>query len=143
MVRMTYVSEYLAKFTITRTDRMPALTGISKKVYDLLLGRPLLSLEIKSADNINALLHTEIGTHVFLTPTLREDLLPKAEGVICELRDSRISLQKVKKWDEIEIVAVRIQLKPVCMGRAKNVEKRSLGEGVAVDVERTVRCSIS
>jgi hypothetical protein len=143
MVRMTYVSEYLAKFTIIKTDRMPALTGISKKVYDLLWERPLLSLEIKSADNINALLHAEPGTHVFLTPTLREDLLPKAEGIICELRDKKISLQKMKKWDEIEITAMRIQLKPVCMGRAKTIEKKALGEGVAVDVERTVRCSIS
>lgn len=143
MVRMTYVSEYLARITIAQAERMPALTGISKKVFDLLLERPLLSLEIKSCDNINALSSTEKGHYIFLTPILRADLLLRAEGVICSLQDKNVSLQKMKKWDEVEIVAVRIQVKPVCKGRIKAIEKKSLGEGVSVEVERTVRCSIS
>lgn len=143
MVRMTYVSEYLARITIAQVERMPALTGISKKVFDLLLERPLLSLEIKSCDNINALSSTKKGNYIFLTPILRADLLPRAGGVICSLQDKNVSLQKMKKWDEVEIVAVRIQVKPVCKGRIKVIEKKSLGEGVSVEVERTVRCSIS
>lgn len=143
MVRTTYVSEYLARITIAQPEKMPALTGISKKVFDILLERPLLSLEIKSCDNINALSSIEKGHYIFLTPILRADLLPRGEGVICQLQSKNVSLQKVKKWDEVEIVAVRIQVKPLCTGRIKAIEKRKLGEGVLVEVERAFRCSIS
>ena len=142
MIRMTRMEQH-SRVMYVKTNRMPALAGISKKVYELLLQRPLLSLEIKSADNINALLSSEKGHTVFLTPVLREDLFPKAEGCICELKEKTVSLQKVKKWDEIEIVAVRIQVKPVCLGRISAIEKKSLGEGVRVEVEKAVRCSIS
>lgn len=138
-----YVSEQLTRITFTSMEKMPALTGISKKVFDLLLERPLLSLEIKSCDNINALHSAEKGSLVFLTPILREDLLPRAGGLICELREKNVTLQKVKKWDEIEIVAVRIQVKPVCSARVKSADKKNLGEGVRVDVERAAPCSIS
>ena len=54
-----------------------------------------------------------------------------------------IYLQKVKKRDEAEIVTVRIQVKPKFSGKIKSVEKRALGAGVDVEVERAVRCSIS
>lgn len=136
-----YISEHLTR-VIVKPDRMPALTGISRKVYDFLRERPLLSLEIKSADNVNVLLPSEIGHHIFLTPILREDLLPKTGGVVCQLKDKKISLQKVKKWDEVEIVTVRIQVQPVCAGRVTAIEKEGLGEGVVVEIERMIRCPI-
>lgn len=143
MARVAFLSEYIGRVTFIRTDNMPAVTGISNKMYELLFQRPLLSLEIKSADNVSSLLSAEQGATLFLTPVLREDIMPKAEGMICELKDKKVTLQKVKKWDEIELVAVRIQVKPVCIGRIKTIEKRHLGEGVEVTVERAVRCSIS
>lgn len=136
-----YISEYSTR-VIVKHDRMPALTGISRKVYDLLRERPLLSLEIKSADNVNALLPAEKGHHIFLTPILREDLLLKTGGVVCQLKDKKISLQKMKKWDEVEIVTVRIQVQPVCAGRVTSIEKERLGEGVVVEIERMIRCPI-
>lgn len=139
-----YISEYLTRVTLMKPDRMPGITGISHKVYDFLMERPLLSLEIKSADNVNALSHVNQGDHIFLTPVLREDLLPKTEGVICQLKDKKVFLQKVKKWDEVEIVTVRIQVQPVCLGRVTVIEKQRLGEGVMVGgIERKIRCSIS
>lgn len=140
-MRMTYLTQH--RITFLTTDRMPALTSISRKIYELLLERPLFSLEIKNADNITALLPVEKGYQIFLTPILREDLFPKAEGLVCELLEKKVTMQKVKKWDEVEMVAVRIQVKPICRGRIKSIEKRELGEGVAVDVERSVKCSIS
>jgi len=140
-MRMTYLTQH--RVTFITTDRMPALTSISRKIFELLLERPLLSLEIKNADNIIALLPAEKGYHIFLTPILREDLFPKAEGLVCELLDKKVTMQKVKKWDEVEMVAVRIQVKPLCRGRIKYIEKKGLGEGVEVDVERAVKCSIS
>ncbi|MGC1122231.1 MAG: DUF473 family protein [Candidatus Methanofastidiosia archaeon] len=143
MARVTFLSEYISRVTFIRTDTMPAVTGVSNKVYGLLFQRPLLSLEIKSADNVSSLLSAEEGAHLFLTPVLREDMVSKAEGMICELKDIKVTLQKVKKWDEAEIVAMRIQVKPVCIGRIKTVEKHPLGGGVEVGVERAVRCSIS
>jgi hypothetical protein len=142
-MKITYVAQHLSRFTFLTTDHMPALTSISRKVFDLLHERPLLSLEIKSADNVIALLSAEKGYHVFLTPILREDLYPKAEGLVCELVDKKVTMQKVKKWDEVEIVAVRIQVKPLCAGRVKTIEKTALGQGVKVDVERAVKCDIS
>lgn len=141
MVRMAYV-QHLTRITIVRM-KMPAVTGISKKVYDLLFERPLLSLEIKSADNISALLEVEKGQDIFVTPLLRDDLYSKGGGCICEIQEKMIYLQKVKKWDEVEIVTVRIQVKPKFSGKIKSVDKRALGAGVDVEVERAVRCSIS
>lgn len=141
MVRMAYV-QHLTRITIVRM-KMPAITGISKKVYDLLFERPLLSLEIKSADNISALLGVEKGQNIFVTPLLRDDLYTKGGGCICEIQEKMIYLQKVKKWDEAEIVTVRIQVKPKFVGKIKSVDKRALGAGVDVEVERAVRCSIS
>ncbi|MBU7018390.1 MAG: DUF473 family protein [Theionarchaea archaeon] len=141
MVRMAYV-QHLTRITIVRM-KMPAVTGISKKVYDLLFERPLLSLEIKSADNISALLEMEKGQDIFVTPLLRDDLFAKGDGCICEIREKMIYLQKVKKWDEAEIVTVRIQVKPKFVGKIKSVEKKTLGAGVDVEVEKAVRCSIS
>ena len=135
--------EQVTRVMIVKTGKMPALTGISTKVFELLQKRPLLSLEIKSADNINALLSLDKGDYLFLTPVLREDLLAKGGGIVCELTEKTVSLQKVKKWDEVEIVAVRIQVKPVCMGRIKTMEKKQLGQGVDVAVEQTQRCRIS
>ncbi|MBU7036299.1 MAG: DUF473 family protein [Theionarchaea archaeon] len=143
MARVTFLSEHIGRIMFIRTDSMPAIAGISNKVYDLLFQRSLLSLEIKSADNVSSLLSAEEGVSLFLTPVLREDMLPKAEGMICELKDKKVTLQKVKKWDEAEIVAVRIQVKPLCTGRIKTVERHHLGGGVDVGVERAVRCSIS
>lgn len=141
MVRMAYV-QHLTRITIVRM-KMPAVTGISKKVYDLLFERPLLSLEIKSADNISALLGVEKGQNIFVTPLLRDDLFTKGDGCICEIQEKMIYLQKVKKWDEAEIVTVRIQVKPKWTGRIKGLDKKALGTGVDVEVERAVRCSIS
>ncbi|MBU7045908.1 MAG: DUF473 family protein [Theionarchaea archaeon] len=141
MVRMAYV-QHLTRITIVRM-KMPAITGISRKVYDLLFERPLLSLEIKSADNISALLGVEKGQDIFVTPLLRDDLYTKGGGCICEIQEKMIYLQKVKKWDEAEIVTVRIQVKPKWTGKIKSVDKRALGAGVDVEVERAVRCSIS
>ena len=141
MVRMAYV-QHLTRITIVRM-KIPAITGISKKVYDLLFERPLLSLEIKSADNISALLGVEKGQNIFVTPLLRDDLYAKGDGCICEIQEKMIYLQKVKKLDEAEIVTVRIQVKPKFSGKIKSVEKRALGAGVDVEVERAVRCSIS
>lgn len=138
-----YISEHLARITFIKTDTIPALTGISTKVFELLTKRPLLSLEIKSADNINALSSVEKGHYIFLTPILREDLLPRGRGIICELKEKSVSLQKVKKWDEVEIVAVRIQVRPVCVGRIKNVVKKNLGEGLKVRIEQAGKCRIS
>lgn len=143
MAHMTFLSEYISRVVFIRTDNMPGVTGVTNKVFELLFKRPLLSLEMKSADNVSSLLSAEPGTQIFLTPVLREDIMSKAEGMICELKDIKVTLQKVKKWDEAEIVAVRIQVKPVCIGRVKTVEKHPLGGGVEVGVERAVRCSIS
>ncbi len=141
MRRITYITEYVA--WKTPNVRIPAITGISKKVYDFLSERPLLSLEIKSADNIRGLLSIEKGHYIFLTPVLRDDLFLKAQGLVCIIEDMKVSIQKVKKWDEVEVVAVRIQVKPVCEGRIRSFERKPLGEGVEVEVERTVRGRIS
>jgi hypothetical protein len=138
-----YISEHLARVTFISVDTIPALTGISTKVFDLLQKRQLLSLEIKSADNINSLQSVEKGHYLFLTPILREDLLPKGRGIICELKAKSVMLQKVKKWDEVEIVAVRIQVRPVCVGRVKKVMKKNLGEGLTVKIEQAYKCPIS
>ena len=142
-MKVAYISQHLSRITFVTSKHMPALTSISRKVFDLLHERPLLSLEIKSADNVIALLTVEKGNHIFLTPILREDLFPRAEGLVCELVDKTVTMQKVKKWDEVEIVAVRIQVKPVCKGRIKIIEKTALGEGAKVDVERALKCDIS
>lgn len=128
---------------MTKSDRMPALTGISDAVFTLLMERPLVSMEIKSTDNINSLLSAHVGDHIFLTPVSREDLVSKIQGCIGIVRGKTVTLQKVKKWDESEIVAVRLQVEPVCVANVKNVELKELGKGVMVRVERSVRCSIS
>lgn len=140
-----YISEHLARVTLiwTGTGNMPAVTGISKKVYDLLLKRSLLSLEIKSAHNVHALLSVQKGNQIFLTPILREDLRPRTEGVICEVEDKKVTLQKKKNWDEVEIVAVRLQVRYACRGRVKGIEEKGLDEGCVVEVETAVPCSIS
>ncbi len=142
MARM-YISEHLTKLMFVKTGGMPAVTGISKKVFEMLLKRRLFSLDIKSAHNVQALSVAEKGYYIFLTPVLREDLLPKVQGVICEIEDKKISLQKMKNWDEVELVTVRLQVKPVCIGRIKSLEKSELDQGVKVEVEKAVRCSIS
>jgi hypothetical protein len=143
MVKFTYVSEYLTRYTIVKSDRIPALTGISDSVFTLLMKRPLVSIEIKSTDNINSLLSADVGDRIFLTPTSREDLVPKIQGCIGIVKGKTVTLQKVKKWDESEIVAVRLQVEPVCIATVKDVELKELGKGVIVKVERSVRCSIS
>lgn len=137
-----YVSEHLTSVTLVRS-RMPAVTGLSRKVYDLLVARPVLSLEIKSAHNIHALSSAQKGSRIFLTPILREDLLAKTGGLVCEICEKNVSLQKMKNWDEVEIVAVRIQVRPLYVGRVRAVEKKGLDEGVEVEVEGTIKCSIS
>jgi hypothetical protein len=138
---MVYVQHYRRVAPVKM--KMPCLTGISKKVYDFLFERPLLSLEIKSTDNVIVLLNSEKGNHIFLTPILRDDLFCKGDGIICELVEKNVGLQKVKKWDEVEIVAVRIQVKPLCVGRIRSVNKDILGSGVTVEVERVLRGPIS
>jgi hypothetical protein len=141
MTRMVYAQHF--RMVAPTKMKMPALTGISRKVYEILFERPLLSLEIKSADNIIALLNSGKGDHIFLTPILRDDLFCKGDGIICELVEKNVGLQKVKKWDEVEIVTVRIQVKPLCMGRIRGMEKDVLGSGVTVEVERVLRGPIS
>lgn len=141
--KFTYVTEYLTRYTVLKPDRIPALTGISDSVYTRLMENPLVSLEIKSTDNINSLLAAHVGEHIFLTPTSREDLVQKTQGCIGIIKGKSITLQKVKKWDESEIVAVRLQVKPVCVAKIKGIERKDLGKGVIVRAERSVRCSIS
>lgn len=141
MLRM-YMTEHM-NVMVVRTEKMPAITGISRKVYELLQARPLLSVEILSAHNVHALLSTHKGDHIFLTPILREDLFPKAEGLVCEILEKNASLQKTRNQDEVEIVAVRIQVRPIGAARIKNVEVKALDQGVDVEVERMVRCRIS
>ena len=138
-----YITEHRVTFVRSEGGKIPALTSISKKVYELLLKRSLLTLEIKSAHNINALQPVKKGDFIFLTPILREDLLPRAEGVICEIQEKKVMLQKKKHWDEVEIITVRLQVKLQCTARIRSVEKEGLDDGVSVEVDRAVQCSIS
>ncbi len=119
--------------------RCYVLTGISRRVIDALMSREIRSIELRSAHNVATALKAEVGSCVLLTPARLCDLGRGVTGLVAEVRGKEVMSHSVffasgSYFEESEMTAVRLILKPKGFGRVTSVENTGILDTTVAEV---------
>jgi hypothetical protein len=115
------------------------ITGISGRVIEALMRREIRSVELRSAHNVATAMRAETGDCVLLTPARLCDLGRGTTGIIAEVTGKEVMSHSVffatgSYFEENEMTAIRLILKPRGFGRIVSVVNSGILETTVADV---------
>ncbi len=119
---------------------IPAVTGVSPRVVEELLGMGGTEMVVRSANNLDGVLRTRPGDVIFVTPTGKRDVREGTPGVVAEVRELEVVREVLVAASggeryERETTAARVRLKALGIGRVVRYENKGVGRRMEVDVE--------
>ncbi len=119
--------------------RCYVLTGISRSVIESLIRREIRSIELRSAHNVATALKAEVGSCIMLTPAKLCDLGRGVTGLVAEVSGKEVMSHSVffssgSYFEESEMTAVRLLLKPKGFGRIISVLKSGILDSTEAEV---------
>jgi len=139
-VRITSFSVHKLSFFEHR--RLFAFTSISERVYKELLRCGVYTMELRSANNINALLATQDNS-IFVTDKSKEDIRRGMRGILGEIKNVSMMEHKNPYRDESEITVVRVQVETRGTAKATHIINHGTGKPLEVIVEEVIGCAAS
>ncbi len=119
---------------------IPAVTGVSPRVVEELLGLGGTEMIVRSANNLDGILKTRPGDVLFVTSTGKREVREGTLGVIAEVTEVEVVREVLVASSggeryERETTAARVRLKTLGVGRVVRYENKGVGRRMEVEVE--------
>ncbi|NPB01830.1 MAG: DUF473 domain-containing protein [Methanopyri archaeon] len=119
---------------------IPAVTGVSPRVVEELLGLGGTEMIVRSANNLDGILRTRPGDVLFVTSTGKREVREGTLGVIAEVTEVEVVREVLVASSggeryERETTAARVRLKTLGVGRVVRYENKGVGRRMEVEVE--------
>ncbi len=119
---------------------IPAVTGVSPRVVEELLGLGGTEMIVRSANNLDGILKTRSGDVLFVTSTGKKEVREGTLGVIAEVTEVEVVREVLVASSggeryERETTAARVMLKTLGVGRVVRYENKGVGRRMEVEVE--------